>query len=99
MSQNCRRNKSKLVCFIFFHDLKGSFPGNLQLVLVLKPSRLLQRAIADVSMRLHRDDFKLKVPVSMLLSVWTFGTPVHSPYDVHGSPGVFVTMITHPLNY
>uniref|UniRef100_A0A673JKG2 MCF.2 cell line derived transforming sequence-like 2 n=1 Tax=Sinocyclocheilus rhinocerous TaxID=307959 RepID=A0A673JKG2_9TELE len=51
--------------------IAGSFPGNLQLVLVLKPSRLLQRAIADVSMRLHRDDFKLKVPVSMLLSVWT----------------------------
>uniref|UniRef100_A0A8C2C4F1 MCF.2 cell line derived transforming sequence-like 2 n=1 Tax=Cyprinus carpio TaxID=7962 RepID=A0A8C2C4F1_CYPCA len=56
--------------------IAGSFPGNLQLVLVLKPSRLLQRAIADVSMRLHRDDFKLKVPVSMLLSVWTF--------DLHG---------------
>uniref|UniRef100_A0A9J7XPM6 MCF.2 cell line derived transforming sequence-like 2 n=1 Tax=Cyprinus carpio carpio TaxID=630221 RepID=A0A9J7XPM6_CYPCA len=69
MSQNCRRNKSKLVCFIFFHDLKGSFPGNLQLVLVLKPSRLLQRAIADVSMRLHRDDFKLKVPIVMLNSL------------------------------
>uniref|UniRef100_A0A8C1P0L5 MCF.2 cell line derived transforming sequence-like 2 n=1 Tax=Cyprinus carpio TaxID=7962 RepID=A0A8C1P0L5_CYPCA len=50
--------------------IAGSFPGNLQLVLVLKPSRLLQRAIADFSMRLHRDDFKLKVPVSMLLSVW-----------------------------
>uniref|UniRef100_A0A672S275 MCF.2 cell line derived transforming sequence-like 2 n=1 Tax=Sinocyclocheilus grahami TaxID=75366 RepID=A0A672S275_SINGR len=56
--------------------IAGSFPGNLQLVLVLKPSRLLQRAMADVSMRLHRDDFKLKVPVSMLLSVWTL--------DLHG---------------
>uniref|UniRef100_A0A672SNG2 Guanine nucleotide exchange factor DBS-like n=1 Tax=Sinocyclocheilus grahami TaxID=75366 RepID=A0A672SNG2_SINGR len=49
--------------------IAGSFPGNLQLVLVLKPSRLLQRAIADFSMRLHRDDFKLKVPVVMLNSL------------------------------
>ncbi|XP_050978378.1 LOW QUALITY PROTEIN: guanine nucleotide exchange factor DBS [Labeo rohita] len=49
--------------------IAGSFPGNLQLVLVLKPSRLLQRAIADVSMRLHRDDFKLKVPIVMLNSL------------------------------
>ncbi|XP_051532048.1 guanine nucleotide exchange factor DBS-like isoform X2 [Myxocyprinus asiaticus] len=49
--------------------ITGSFPGNLQLVLVLKPSRLFQRAIADVSMRLHRDDFKLKVPIVMLNSL------------------------------
>ncbi|KAK2874385.1 hypothetical protein Q8A67_021538 [Cirrhinus molitorella] len=49
--------------------IAGSFPGNLQLVLVLKPSRLLQRAIADFSMRLHRDDFKLKVPIVMLNSL------------------------------
>ncbi|XP_042590390.1 guanine nucleotide exchange factor DBS isoform X2 [Cyprinus carpio] len=48
--------------------IAGSFPGNLQLVLVLKPSRLLQRAIADVSMRLHRDDFKLKIVMLNSLS-------------------------------
>uniref|UniRef100_A0A9J8BCP5 MCF.2 cell line derived transforming sequence-like 2 n=1 Tax=Cyprinus carpio carpio TaxID=630221 RepID=A0A9J8BCP5_CYPCA len=48
--------------------IAGSFPGNLQLVLVLKPSRLLQRAIADFSMRLHRDDFKLKIVMLNSLS-------------------------------
>ncbi|XP_073681622.1 probable guanine nucleotide exchange factor MCF2L2 [Garra rufa] len=48
--------------------IAGSFPGNLQLVLVLKPSRLLQRAIADVSMRLHRDDFKMKIVMLNSLS-------------------------------
>ncbi|XP_073772519.1 guanine nucleotide exchange factor DBS isoform X28 [Danio rerio] len=48
--------------------IAGSFPGNLQLVLVLKPSRFLQRAIADVSMRLHRDDFKLKIVMLNSLS-------------------------------
>lgn len=45
---------------------QGAFPGNLQLVLVLRPSRFLQRTIADIGIRLHRDDFKMKVPVSML---------------------------------
>ncbi|XP_065097644.1 guanine nucleotide exchange factor DBS isoform X2 [Paramisgurnus dabryanus] len=46
-----------------------SFPGNLQLVLVLKPSRFFQRTFADFSLRLHRDDFKLKVPIVMLNSL------------------------------
>ncbi|XP_069053915.1 guanine nucleotide exchange factor DBS isoform X2 [Lepisosteus oculatus] len=41
--------------------IAGAFPGNLQLVLVLRPSRFLQRAIADIGIRLHRDDFKMKI--------------------------------------
>lgn len=49
-----------------FRGQQGAFPGNLQLVLVLRPSRFLQRTIADIGIRLHRDDFKMKVPVSML---------------------------------
>uniref|UniRef100_A0A8C8G5S4 MCF.2 cell line derived transforming sequence-like 2 n=1 Tax=Oncorhynchus tshawytscha TaxID=74940 RepID=A0A8C8G5S4_ONCTS len=47
----------------------GAFPGNLQLVLVLRPSRFFQRAIADIGMKLHRDDFKMKVPIVMLNSL------------------------------
>ncbi|KAJ8356954.1 hypothetical protein SKAU_G00197480, partial [Synaphobranchus kaupii] len=39
----------------------GAFQGNLQQVLVLRPSRFLQRAIADIGIRLHRDDFKMKI--------------------------------------
>lgn len=46
--------------------IKGAFPGNLQLVLVLRPSRLLHRAMADIGIKMHKDDFKMKVPVSML---------------------------------
>uniref|UniRef100_A0A8C9VY04 MCF.2 cell line derived transforming sequence-like 2 n=1 Tax=Scleropages formosus TaxID=113540 RepID=A0A8C9VY04_SCLFO len=49
--------------------IAGAFPGNLQLVLVLRPSRFIQRAIADIGIRLHRDDFKMKVPIIMLNSV------------------------------
>ncbi|XP_072556045.1 guanine nucleotide exchange factor DBS isoform X5 [Paramormyrops kingsleyae] len=49
--------------------IAGAFPGNLQLVLVLRPSRLIQRAIADIGIRMHRDDFKMKVPIIMLNSV------------------------------
>lgn len=47
---------------------QGAFPGNLQLVLVLRPSRFFQKAIADIGIKLHKDDFKMKVPVS----VWMF---------------------------
>ncbi|XP_029488645.2 guanine nucleotide exchange factor DBS-like isoform X5 [Oncorhynchus nerka] len=49
--------------------IAGAFPGNLQLVLVLRPSRFFQRAVADIGMKLHRDDFKMKVPIVMLNSL------------------------------
>ncbi|TRY97084.1 hypothetical protein DNTS_027276, partial [Danionella cerebrum] len=47
--------------------ISGWFPANLRLVLVLRPSAILQRTLSDVFFRLHRDDFK--VPVIMLNSV------------------------------
>ncbi|XP_044055547.1 guanine nucleotide exchange factor DBS isoform X3 [Siniperca chuatsi] len=49
--------------------IAGAFPGNLQLVLVLRPSRFFQRAIADIGIKLHKDDFKMKVLVVMLNSL------------------------------
>uniref|UniRef100_A0AAY5EJF5 MCF.2 cell line derived transforming sequence-like 2 n=1 Tax=Electrophorus electricus TaxID=8005 RepID=A0AAY5EJF5_ELEEL len=49
--------------------IAGAFPANLQLVLVLRPSRFFQRAIADIGIRLHREDFKMKVPIVMLNSL------------------------------
>ncbi|XP_067848574.1 guanine nucleotide exchange factor DBS isoform X1 [Heptranchias perlo] len=55
----------------------GSFPGNLQLVLVLLPSGIFQRAISEIVLRFNRDDFKLKVPIIMLNSV----TELHSYID------------------
>ncbi|XP_028857756.1 guanine nucleotide exchange factor DBS isoform X3 [Denticeps clupeoides] len=48
--------------------IAGAFPGNLQLVLVLRPSRLIQRTIADIGIRLHRDDFKMKIVMLNSLS-------------------------------
>ncbi|XP_046693203.1 guanine nucleotide exchange factor DBS isoform X6 [Silurus meridionalis] len=57
--------------------IAGSFPGNLQLVLVLRPTALFQRAISDVLFRLNKDEFKMKVPVIMLSSV----TELHSYID------------------
>uniref|UniRef100_A0A672RLS2 Guanine nucleotide exchange factor DBS-like n=1 Tax=Sinocyclocheilus grahami TaxID=75366 RepID=A0A672RLS2_SINGR len=47
--------------------ISGWFPGNLLLVLVLRPSAILQRTLSDVFFRLHKDDFK--VPVIMLSSL------------------------------
>ncbi|XP_067300015.1 guanine nucleotide exchange factor DBS isoform X2 [Pseudorasbora parva] len=46
--------------------ISGWFPANLRLVLVLRPSAILQRTLSDVFFKLHRDDFK--VPVIMLSS-------------------------------
>ncbi|XP_038672406.1 guanine nucleotide exchange factor DBS isoform X2 [Scyliorhinus canicula] len=38
-----------------------AFPGNLQLVFILRPSRFIQRTIADIGIRLQRNDFKMKI--------------------------------------
>uniref|UniRef100_A0A4W6CJN3 MCF.2 cell line derived transforming sequence like n=1 Tax=Lates calcarifer TaxID=8187 RepID=A0A4W6CJN3_LATCA len=57
--------------------IAGSFPGNLQLVLVLRPTTLLQRALSDILFKFNRDEFKMKVPVIMLSSI----TELHSYID------------------
>ncbi|XP_008326328.1 guanine nucleotide exchange factor DBS isoform X3 [Cynoglossus semilaevis] len=57
--------------------IAGSFPGNLQLVLVLRPNTLLQRALSDILFKFNKDEFKMKVPVIMLSSV----TELHSYID------------------
>ncbi|XP_060944121.1 guanine nucleotide exchange factor DBS-like isoform X5 [Limanda limanda] len=54
--------------------IAGSFPGNLQLVLVLRPTALLQRTLSDILFKFNKDEFKMKVPVIMLSSV----TELHS---------------------
>ncbi|KAG8581365.1 hypothetical protein GDO81_007650 [Engystomops pustulosus] len=41
--------------------IAGAFPGNLQLVFVLRPSRFIQRTIVDIGIKLNRDDFKMKI--------------------------------------
>ncbi|XP_058493752.1 guanine nucleotide exchange factor DBS isoform X7 [Solea solea] len=48
--------------------IAGAFPGNLQLVLVLRPSRFFQRAMADIGIKLHKDDFKMKIVMLNSLS-------------------------------
>ncbi|XP_026201320.1 guanine nucleotide exchange factor DBS isoform X2 [Anabas testudineus] len=48
--------------------IAGAFPGNLQLVLVLRPSRLLHRAMADIGIKMHKDDFKMKIVMLNSLS-------------------------------
>lgn len=45
--------------------LQASFPANLQLVLVLRPTGFFQRTLSDLAFKFNRDDFKMKVPVSM----------------------------------
>ncbi|XP_077153101.1 guanine nucleotide exchange factor DBS isoform X9 [Ranitomeya variabilis] len=48
--------------------IAASFPGNLQLVIVLRPSGILQRTLSDIAFKLNKDDFKMKVPIIMLNS-------------------------------
>ncbi|XP_069749640.1 proto-oncogene DBL isoform X2 [Narcine bancroftii] len=50
-------------------QIAASCPGNVQLVLVLRPSGFLQRAISDISYRFSQDEFILRLPVVMLNSV------------------------------
>uniref|UniRef100_A0A8B9I639 MCF.2 cell line derived transforming sequence like n=3 Tax=Anseriformes TaxID=8826 RepID=A0A8B9I639_9AVES len=49
--------------------LQASFPGNLQLVLVLRPTGFFHRALSDIAFKFHKDEFKMKVPIIMLGSV------------------------------
>ncbi|XP_049623433.1 proto-oncogene DBL [Suncus etruscus] len=46
-----------------------SFPGNLHLILVLRPTNFLQRTFTDIGFRFSHEDFMLKLPVVMLSSV------------------------------
>ncbi|XP_077946310.1 guanine nucleotide exchange factor DBS isoform X7 [Gasterosteus aculeatus] len=57
--------------------IAGSFPGNLQLVLVLRPTTLLQRTLSDILFKFNKDEFKMKVPVIMLSSI----TELHAYID------------------
>uniref|UniRef100_A0A8D3CBG5 MCF.2 cell line derived transforming sequence n=1 Tax=Scophthalmus maximus TaxID=52904 RepID=A0A8D3CBG5_SCOMX len=52
-----------------FSLLKASFPGNLHLVLVLRPTSFFHRTVTDIGFRFSQEDFMLKMPVVMLSSV------------------------------
>ncbi|XP_055033962.2 proto-oncogene DBL isoform X1 [Misgurnus anguillicaudatus] len=49
--------------------IAASFPGNLHLVLVLRPTSFFQRTVTDLGFRFSQEDFMLKMPVVMLSSV------------------------------
>ncbi|XP_043113542.1 proto-oncogene DBL isoform X1 [Puntigrus tetrazona] len=49
--------------------IEASFPGNLHLVLVLRPTSFFQRTVTDLGFRFSQEDFMLKMPVVMLSSV------------------------------
>ncbi|XP_004464670.2 probable guanine nucleotide exchange factor MCF2L2 isoform X4 [Dasypus novemcinctus] len=46
-----------------------AFPGNLQLIFILRPSRFIQRTLTDIGIKYYRDEFKMKVPIITLNSV------------------------------
>ncbi|KAM6143891.1 proto-oncogene DBL isoform 2-T2 [Erethizon dorsatum] len=54
---------------ISLQKISASFPGNLHLILVLRPTSFLQRTFTDFGFRFRQEDFMLKLPVVMLSSV------------------------------
>uniref|UniRef100_A0A3P9P341 MCF.2 cell line derived transforming sequence like n=1 Tax=Poecilia reticulata TaxID=8081 RepID=A0A3P9P341_POERE len=69
--------------------IAGSFPGNLHLVLVLRPTALFQRTLSDFLFKFNRDDFKMKVV--MLSTV----TELHAYID----PGQLTTELGGTQQY
>uniref|UniRef100_A0A669F2D6 MCF.2 cell line derived transforming sequence n=1 Tax=Oreochromis niloticus TaxID=8128 RepID=A0A669F2D6_ORENI len=49
--------------------IAASFPGNLHLVLVLRPTSFFHRTVTDIGFRFSQEDFMLTMPVVMLSSV------------------------------
>ncbi|XP_010638813.1 proto-oncogene DBL isoform X3 [Fukomys damarensis] len=54
---------------ISLQKISASFPGNLHLILVLRPTSFLQRTFTDIGFRFSQEEFMLKLPVVMLSSV------------------------------
>ncbi|XP_023185663.1 guanine nucleotide exchange factor DBS isoform X1 [Xiphophorus maculatus] len=69
--------------------IAGSFPGNLHLVLVLRPTTLFQRTLSDFLFKFNRDEFKMKVV--MLSTV----TELHAYID----PGQLTTELGGTQEY
>ncbi|XP_047211354.1 guanine nucleotide exchange factor DBS isoform X4 [Girardinichthys multiradiatus] len=69
--------------------IAGSFPGNLHLVLVLRPNTLFQRTLSDFLFKFNRDEFKMKVV--MLSTV----TELHAYID----PGQLTTELGGTQEY
>ncbi|XP_074520655.1 guanine nucleotide exchange factor DBS-like [Halichoeres trimaculatus] len=69
--------------------IAGSFPGNLHLVLVLRPNTLFQRTLSDFLFKFNKDEFKMKVV--MLSSV----TELHAYID----PGQLTTELGGTQEY
>ncbi|XP_039998245.1 guanine nucleotide exchange factor DBS isoform X1 [Xiphias gladius] len=69
--------------------IAGSFPGNLHLVLVLRPTTLFQRTLSDFLFKFNKDEFKMKVV--MLSSV----TELHAYID----PGQLTTELGGTQEY
>lgn len=68
-----------------FPSIKASFPGNLHLVLVLRPTSFFHRTVTDIGFRFSQEDFMLKMPVrQLLLSYQTCDTsPEGTPCCCH----------------
>ncbi|CAL8238625.1 unnamed protein product, partial [Lota lota] len=66
--------------------IAGSFPGNVALVLVLRPSTLFQRTLSDFLFKVNRDEFKMKVVMlSSVTELHAYIDPAQLTTDLGGS--------------
>nr|KAF6360318.1 MCF.2 cell line derived transforming sequence [Myotis myotis] len=83
-----------------FRRNAASFPGNLHLVLVLRPTSFLQRTFTDIGFRFSQEDFMLKLPAienfaltvkDMAQMLQSFGTELAEtdlPEDIPSIEGI-----------
>jgi len=77
---SCRSPKLNVVSV----SLQASFPGNLHLVMVLRPTGFFQRTFTDIGFRFSQEDFLLKLPVrgcGIVVSVCDRRLPTHFGLD------------------
>lgn len=60
---SCQVPRVSVMCV----SLQASFPGNLHLVMVLRPTGFFQRTFTDIGFRFSQEDFLLKLPVQTWL--------------------------------
>ncbi|XP_069318962.1 proto-oncogene DBL isoform X6 [Eulemur rufifrons] len=86
----------------------ASFPGNLHLVLVLRPTSFLQRTFTDIGFRFSQEDFMLKLPAienfaltvkEMAQMLQSFGTELAETELPDDIPSIEEILAVHAERY
>ncbi|XP_021098193.1 proto-oncogene DBL isoform X13 [Heterocephalus glaber] len=93
---------------ISLQKISASFPGNLHLILVLRPTSFLQRTFTDIGFRFSQEDFLLKLPAienfaltvkEMAQMLQSFGTELAETELPDDIPSIEKTLALHAERY